>query len=66
MAAWALAQTGVPEEARPELERLAADEASANTSVPVFDGDVIREYTAAGLADLALAQRRAGGGAAVP
>lgn len=57
MAAWALTQTGAPEEAWPELERLAADEAGA-ISVPVFDGDAVREYTAAELAGLALARRR--------
>ena len=56
MAAWALAQAGVPEEALPELERLAADEESATRSVLVFDGDSARECTVAGLARLALSK----------
>ncbi|MDR0466184.1 MAG: HEAT repeat domain-containing protein [Deltaproteobacteria bacterium] len=55
MAAWALAQVGVPEELRPELEQLAAAGESAQASVPVFDGDGVRECTAAELARLALA-----------
>ncbi|MCL2123310.1 MAG: HEAT repeat domain-containing protein [Desulfovibrionaceae bacterium] len=54
MAAWALAQAGVPEDARPELEALAADGESAATPVSVFDGDSARECTVAGLARLAL------------
>jgi hypothetical protein len=56
MAAWALAQTDVPEDMRPELEALAAAEESAITSVPVFDGDSVVECTAAGLAGLALSK----------
>jgi len=58
MAAWSLAQAGVPEEARPELEGLAADEENAKTPVLVFDGDRARECTVAGLARLALLQDR--------
>jgi hypothetical protein len=54
MAAWALAQTDIPKDARPELERLAAAGENAQTPVLVFDGDVVREYTAAELAGLAL------------
>jgi hypothetical protein len=56
MAAWALAQMGVPEEVRPELEQLAAAGESAQTPVAVFDGDGVRECTAAELARLALAR----------
>ncbi|MDR2694894.1 MAG: HEAT repeat domain-containing protein [Deltaproteobacteria bacterium] len=56
MAAWALAQTGAPEDLRPELEALAAAEESGALPVPVFDGDGVRECTAAGLARLALAR----------
>jgi len=56
MAAWALAQAGVPEEMRPALEDLAVAAESANTSVPVFDGDSARECTVAGLARLALSK----------
>jgi hypothetical protein len=54
MAAWALAQIGAPEDARPDLEALAVAEESAETPVQVFDGDSVVEYTAAGLARLAL------------
>ena len=57
MAAWALAQLGMPEEwrteleaLRSELEALATAEESARTPVLVFDGDDVREYTAAELA----------------
>ena len=62
MAAWAIAQAGMSDgklahcqELRLELERLAAAEASAGTPVQVFDGDVVRAYTVAELAGLALA-----------
>jgi hypothetical protein len=54
MAAWAFAQMGAPDELRPELEALARAGESAQTSVPVFDGDSVRECTVAGLAKLAL------------
>jgi hypothetical protein len=54
MAAWALAQIDLSEDLRPELEALAAAGESATTPVPVFDGDGIRECTAAELAGLAL------------
>jgi hypothetical protein len=54
MAAWALAQVGVPGEARSELEVLAVAAESAITSVLVFDGGSARECTTAELARLAL------------
>jgi len=54
MAAWAFAQMGVPEELRPELEKLAAATESATTPVQIFDGDAVRECTVAELAGLAL------------
>ncbi|MDR0465727.1 MAG: HEAT repeat domain-containing protein [Deltaproteobacteria bacterium] len=53
MAAWAIAQTNVPDEVRTELERLAAAEESAKTPVSIFDGDIVRECTVAELAALA-------------
>jgi hypothetical protein len=56
MAAWAFAQTGVPDDLRSELEDLAAAAESAETPVPVFDGDSVRECSVAGLAKLALLQ----------
>ena len=56
MAAWALAQIDVLEELRPELEALALAAESATTPVSVFDGDVARECTVAGLAWLALSK----------
>jgi len=56
MAAWALAQAGVPEAMRPALEDLAVAAESVRISVPVFDGDNARECTVAGLARLALSK----------
>jgi hypothetical protein len=58
MAAWALAQIDVPDELRPELEKLAAAEKNATTHVQVFDGDAAHEHTVAELAKLALAKKR--------
>jgi len=55
MAAWALAQTKVPEEFRSALEGLAGA-ASSSATVLVFDGDAAHECTVAGLAKLALAK----------
>jgi hypothetical protein len=49
MAAWAVAQIAVPEDLRPELEKLAAAPESATTPVLIFDGDTVREGTVAGL-----------------
>jgi hypothetical protein len=54
MAAWAVAQIAVPEELRPELEKLAAAPESATAPVLIFDGETVREGTVAGLARLAL------------
>ena len=54
MAAWAVAQIAVPDDLRPELEKLAAAPENATTPVLIFDGDTVREDTVAGLARLAL------------
>jgi hypothetical protein len=56
MAAWAIAQMGVPENLRPELENVGAAAESATTPVQIFDGDAVREYTVAELVELALAK----------
>ena len=56
MAAWAFAQTSVPEEFRPALEDLAATAESAKTPVSVFNGDILQECTVAELVELALSK----------